>query len=105
MKWSWKFGQEIMPLLVTRRALKEILIEYDGPRLAILEQPPDQILALCIDEDKNGVRWIQSPLSSLEYEALMRGALTVRAALLLSPAWSLWNTLMIKMKKYNQLGS
>ena len=45
MKWSWKFGQEIMPLLVTRRALKEILIEYDGPRLAILEQPPDQILA------------------------------------------------------------
>lgn len=82
MKWSWKFGQEIMPLLVTRRALKEILIEYDGPRLAILEQPPDQILALCIDEDKNGVRWIRSPLSSLEYEALMRGALTVRAALL-----------------------
>jgi hypothetical protein len=62
--------------------MKTVLVEYDGPQLAILEDGPDWFLAVAVDQDKDAVRWIQSPLSKSEYQALTRGEVSVRDALL-----------------------
>ncbi len=88
MKHSWKFGQQLFatsPKVVPPvfgRNYKEVLIEYNGPRLVLLEEHSMLFLSLCIDEDGSGTRWIQSRISQLEYQALMGGALAVRDALL-----------------------
>jgi hypothetical protein len=83
VKHSWTFGQQVVPALIAGRSIDEVLIDYDGPQLAVLKKGEDLFLSICIDEDDdNTTRWIQSPISRLEYAALMRGALPVRNALL-----------------------
>lgn len=82
MKREWQFGQQLALYGIPERKIREVLIDYDGPQLCILEKGPERFLSVRIDEDATGTRWIQSPLSSVEYEALMLGTLSVRNALL-----------------------
>ena len=82
MKREWKFGQQLMLPSISERKIKEVLVDYDGPQLCILEKDSARFVSVRVDEDKEGTRWIQAPLSSLEYEALMLGTLPVRDALL-----------------------
>jgi hypothetical protein len=82
VKHTWTFGQQVVPTIIAGRSVNEVLIDYDGPQLTVLRKGDDLFLAICIDEDDIASRWIQSPISRLEYDALMRGALPVRNALL-----------------------
>ena len=82
MKHAWTFGQQLMLPVVSDQRVTETLIEYDGPQLRILEKGADQFLALRIDEDGAGVRWLEAPITSVVYSALMAGELALRNALL-----------------------
>jgi hypothetical protein len=85
MKLTWELPpQEGMVSLVSARKLTDVLLEYEGPQLMILEDLNQRYIALAVDCDDTAVRWIQSPISILEFEALVRGGLSVRDALLKS---------------------
>ena len=81
LNWDKLPKQPSMSNLVASRKPKEILVEYDGPQIVILKDGPREFLAVATDYDDQAVRWLQAPLSELEYRALMQGALTVRDAL------------------------
>ena len=78
MKHEWQFGQQVTVPMVVGRTNIDTLIEYDGPYLVLLQKAVAQFLALRIDEDESGVRWLQSPISTVEYEALFSGELPLR---------------------------
>jgi hypothetical protein len=80
MKYIWNTGQQVVFLPPAR--VRETLIEYDGPQLCIVERGSDEFVSLRVDEDDKGVRWLQSPITSVEYEALISGELALRSALL-----------------------
>jgi hypothetical protein len=83
MRHSWNLPpQGMFADLLSRRATKEVVLEYDGPQLVILEDGPDLFLALAVDGDEEVARWIHTPVSSLEIEALTRGAEPLRTAFL-----------------------
>src|SRR5580704_11852124 len=82
MRHAWTFGQQLLASVVSGQRVIETLIEYDVPQLCILERGTDQLLALRIDEDLTGVRWLEAPITSVEYSALMAGELALRNALL-----------------------
>jgi hypothetical protein len=83
MKHAWELPkQESMTTLVSNRKVREVLIEYEGPQLEVLEEGSSQFLALAVDSDDEAVRWVQSPASQLEVQALKLGAVSVRSAIL-----------------------
>jgi hypothetical protein len=83
MRHAWNLPpQEMFADLLSRRATKEVVLEYDGPQLMILEDGPDLFLALAVDGDEEVARWIHTPVSSFEIEALTRGAEPLRTAFL-----------------------
>jgi hypothetical protein len=84
MKHAWTFGQQVMLPVISGRSVKETLIDYDGPQLRILEKGLDQFVALRIDDDGQAVRWLEAPITSVEYAALMSGELPLRNTLLKS---------------------
>lgn len=60
---------------------EDVLIEYEGPQLAVLCRGAQHYLALATDEDGGATRWLVTPTSKMEVEALRRGGISVRAAL------------------------
>lgn len=57
------------------------LLEYDGPVLQVLARGGEKYLSVAVDFLPDGVRWIRSPISSTEEEALKRGAASVRSCI------------------------
>jgi len=84
MRHDLKFGQALLPtspLAVpppTANFTTDVLIEYEGPQLIIVQQGHTQFLSLCVDADEARSRWLEAPLSPLEKAAMMSGALAVR---------------------------
>lgn len=79
MKTDWKLPKQFEdPAAVASRRVKEVLLEYDGPQMAVLLDANGEYLALAVDQDESLVRWLQAPISKLELEALLIGAQPVR---------------------------
>lgn len=58
-----------------------VLLEFNGPQLTLVDRGPDQqFLSMASDEEfESGVvRWLRVPISRLEKEALLIGAMSVR---------------------------
>ena len=81
-QWTLPKQQELLAFVQQRR-IKEILIEYDGPQVMLLQDHGSKYLALAVDEERYPpfVRWLQARISTFEWEALVDGILSVRGAL------------------------
>ena len=86
MKIDWP-GRLVTIADVQDRSMKEVLMEYDGPHLAVFADKQRHFLGLRIDDDEQHIAWLEAPLSGLEEEALKLGELTVRNALVKDQMW------------------
>lgn len=58
--------------------LESILAEYNGPQIAIFRFLSGRYLGVAADEEKEIVRWLLAPLSSVELQALAVAAMPTR---------------------------
>ena len=81
MKPSW-----LLPLLRSEPAvvLDRVLVEYNGPQIAIWKLGSVNMLGVASDEDATGVRWVAAALTNTELKALADGAVAIRDVLLKS---------------------
>lgn len=56
----------------------EVLLEFNGPQLTLLQGPNGKYLSVAVDEDESSVRWLRAQVEEFELEALFAGAATVR---------------------------
>ena len=85
MRHEWRLpAQTEYPSALLGRQIREVLVEYDGPQLAVVvdEKSNDQYLALSVDDGPGFIRWLQVPVSHLELQALQIGAEPLRDAFL-----------------------
>lgn len=81
MRYDWNLGHASMAMMPHRK-IELVLIEYDGPQLAIfIDANKDRFLGLFGDLDGDTERWIHTPLSHLELEALCTTGITMRGAI------------------------
>ncbi len=59
----------------------EVIIDFDGPRIALWSRENTLYLGVAADEDSEAVRWIAGRISEHEKRALLSGAITVYDAL------------------------
>lgn len=85
MIWSWSNlppaqAPDLLYDFTYRWSPETVILEYDGPQMMTTRRDTGRHIALAVDESEDGeiVRWIEAPLSNLEYEALVRGATSVR---------------------------
>lgn len=82
MKNSWPaLVQQIIAQSIDLR-VTHVLLEYDGPQITLATVEGVQHLGVAADECNDGVRWIYSPVTNLELQALASGSQTTRNALL-----------------------
>lgn len=65
----------------------EVLLEFNGPQLVKVRSDDRDYLSVASDEDDACVRWLRAEVSKVEYDALLRGATTVRECLLKPTVW------------------
>lgn len=80
MRPDWELPERQLLYTPLDRQIKEVLIEYNGPQLVVVTEPDGDHLALAVDEDGAVVRWLQVPISKLEYAALLSGGQPLREA-------------------------
>jgi len=79
MRFDWsKLGPPSMPEAWDYPTRFDVLVEYDGPQLALVEHSMGRSLALFADFLPDRVRWIFSATSILELEALASGGVAMR---------------------------
>lgn len=70
-----------LPLTVTK--IRRVLVDFDGPQVAITTDPQRQLyLAVVADHEQGLTRWLESPLPPHEHDALLIGQQTLADALL-----------------------
>lgn len=85
--WT-KLDRGLLPHFFRRRRVEHVL--STDPMLCTLRDADTQgarYLAARVDLTTERTRWIQTPLSELEWHALLRGALSLRDALCKFPVW------------------
>lgn len=81
MNFDWQLrGQATLGIAsaMAERKIARVLLEYDGPQLAVLESRQSKYIAFAADEDDKSVRWIHAPVTELEIKALLRGQIAIR---------------------------
>ena len=83
MRSVWRLPQdELPPSDLAGRTLHSVLVEFDGPEIAIVSGPDDQMrLSVACDEEDDALRWLEATLSVDQWLALFEGRLCVRDAL------------------------
>lgn len=79
MKLAWPTLNRANLFLSGGLGKSDVLVEYDGPLLAMFSPSTgSQALGVAADWDESGERWVLADISSMEIEAMARGALPVR---------------------------
>ncbi|MBA2662666.1 MAG: hypothetical protein H0U74_10255 [Bradymonadaceae bacterium] len=86
MRATWNLPDQTT-LLASGRTMTQVLVEYDGPQIAIFSDSSGEFLGLVADQDDRAQRWLQARLSSTEKQALLLGAETLYRALMKDELW------------------
>jgi len=61
---------------------REVLLAFNGPQLVVLESDGKLYLSVASDADETATRWLRSPITPAEFNALVSGTTTVRDCIL-----------------------
>ena len=79
MRSDWLLTTPVEDLgAIAARRVTRVMLEFDGPQMTVLVDAHGTYVALAVDEDHSGVRWLQVPISPVDLSVLERGALPVR---------------------------
>ena len=85
MRPTWRIHETLKPANTWRD--KQILIAFNGPQLVLVGGSDGDYLSVAAGEDERAVRWLRSPISKNELEALLAGSTTVRECILKPNVW------------------
>lgn len=76
MRPTWKLPTKGTP--AHPWALREVVLEYEGPQVTIVDGPGGIYVSVATDADDELIRWLRAPISTVEYKALFAGAVSLR---------------------------
>lgn len=80
MRNTWNLGNPSSPTRTWTE--REVLLAFNGPQLVVLESGGELYLSVASDADETATRWLRSPITAAEYNALVSGTTTVRNCIL-----------------------